>query len=149
MHKQILLEKLEDVQAFAQGVAKLLTPGLVIFLQGDLGVGKTTFVRAVLHALGYTEKVKSPTYTLVETYVIGALTIYHFDLYRLNDAEELWYLGIEEYFAQDAITFVEWPEQGRGVLPAPDLLFCYQGRQLTIEAKSTPGKALLEKLYVA
>jgi tRNA threonylcarbamoyladenosine biosynthesis protein TsaE len=114
---------LEDTEATEHYGAKLwaeLPEKCLIFLHGDLGAGKTTLVRGYLRAAGYKGAVKSPTYTLVEEYTIGGRKIYHFDLYRVSDPEELEWIGIRDYFDQDCVCFIEWPGQGSGFLPEPD-----------------------------
>ncbi len=113
-------ERLAAQLARQLGTGALDRP-LLVYLQGDLGSGKTTLVRAWLHACGVTGPVKSPTYTLVEPYQLGDRVCYHLDLYRLSEPQELEFLGLEDWLAENAMILVEWPEKGQGVLPPADL----------------------------
>ncbi|MFL0804970.1 MAG: tRNA (adenosine(37)-N6)-threonylcarbamoyltransferase complex ATPase subunit type 1 TsaE [Agarilytica sp.] len=128
----------------------IIRSGAVVYLQGTLGAGKTTFCRGVLSAFGHTGAVKSPTYTLVEPYEFDDAQVHHFDLYRLGDPEELEFLGIRDYFADQNIALVEWPTKGLGYIPAADLCVDLQvegeGRKLSIESGTARGELLLSSL---
>ena len=130
--------------------SRSMVNGLVVYLHGDLGAGKTTFVRGVLHGLGHVGKVKSPTYTLVEPYTIFNYNIYHFDLYRFIDEEEWDAAGFRDYFNAQSICMIEWPEKAAHVLPEPDIhvhLSHYQNaRKIQFSAGSALGTQCLKKL---
>ena len=120
-------------------LATLLRPGMTIFLQGDLGAGKTTLVRGVLRGLGFEGRVKSPTYTLVESYKVSSLYLYHFDLYRFKHEQEWLDAGFNELVNERNICFVEWPERSRDLLPDADVTITLaiegDGRRATIASE--------------
>lgn len=143
VEKEIYLANEEATVALGAELGKVIPAGAVIFLDGTLGAGKTTFCRGVLHSFDYSGPVKSPTYTLVEPYELAQRTIYHFDLYRLGDPEELEYMGIRDYFSAEAICLIEWFEKGEGVLPQADILVKVvpkgEGRSVTLCGLTTNG----------
>lgn len=138
--------------AWGQRLGLAVKTGGVIYLQGDLGAGKTTFTRGVLRAFGHDGAVKSPTYTLVEPYHFGAISVYHFDLYRVVDPGELELIGVRDYFNEQALVLVEWPSRGEPLLPAPDLTVSLapalkgQGRLLSVQAHSEVGQGWLVEI---
>ncbi|MGZ4998789.1 MAG: tRNA (adenosine(37)-N6)-threonylcarbamoyltransferase complex ATPase subunit type 1 TsaE [Methylomonas sp.] len=119
---QINLYGAEETETFGAALWQALPEKCLVFLYGDLGAGKTTLIRGLLRAAGYPNAVKSPTYSLVEEYDLPAgRRLFHFDLYRLKDPEELEWMGMEDYLRQSALCFIEWPQMGAGVLPAADI----------------------------
>lgn len=144
----------EAMELFGENLAASLKSGGVVYLDGNLGMGKTTLVRGLLRGLGYIGPVKSPTYTIVEPYELDDVEAFHFDLYRISDAEELEYMGIRDYFRDGTLCLVEWAEMGKGVLPEPDLIIhldlVRSGRSVSIEAKTAYGESavndILQKL---
>jgi tRNA threonylcarbamoyladenosine biosynthesis protein TsaE len=124
--------------------------GGLIYLQGELGAGKTTLVRGLLRALGHRGTVKSPTFTLVEPYELSGQAIYHFDLYRVNAVEELEAIGLRDYFAPGNLCLVEWPGRGAGLLPEADvqieIKYASVGRLVSLQAFTEPGRCILLSL---
>ncbi len=147
---KIELENEAETTEIGAKVASCLKGGEIIYLKGELGTGKTTLVRGALNELGHMGSVKSPTYTIVEPYSIDSHVIYHFDLYRLDDPEELESLGIRDYCDGQSICFFEWPEKGGNLLPNADikleLTYLENTREVEFTSKSDVGKTILKQL---
>ncbi len=150
---QTSTHKLPDpaaTESLGAALGAALPDALVVHLNGDLGAGKTTLVRALLRALGHQGAVRSPTYTLVETYDCGGRRIYHLDLYRLADPEELEFIGLRDLLDGPSVLLVEWPERGVGVLPVADLRIqltvAGAGREARLDAETETGREVLRRL---
>jgi len=143
------LETEEMMLDFSTNLAAMANPGSLIFLHGELGAGKTTFARGLMRGLGYLGAVKSPTYTLVECYTGGRLPVYHFDLYRLEEPEELEFIGFRDYLDDASLVLVEWPECAQGFLPEPDASIFIEPtgdvRTLFLSAHSMEGDLLVAR----
>lgn len=137
-------------EQFGLKLAKALVPGLVVYLEGELGAGKTALTRAVLHGLGYSGRVRSPTYTLAEVYAISSLDFHHYDFYRLAEPEEFLDAGFGDAFDANSVSFVEWPDKAAGVLPPADLrivlAFDGDGRRCRVAANSDAGRICLSAM---
>ena len=136
-----------DTLAIGARLAAQLKPGMVLWLEGDLGAGKTTLVRGLLRAAGEAGVVKSPTYTLVEVHAVSGLNFYHFDFYRFNQSEEYLEAGLDEYFTGGGICLVEWPDKAAPYLPSADLRIelsvVGEARTITLSAGSERGRTCL------
>jgi tRNA threonylcarbamoyladenosine biosynthesis protein TsaE len=154
-HFKTLLHDEAGTLALGAAMARTLAPGLVIFLHGELGAGKTALTRALLHAAGHVGHVKSPTYTLVEHYTVmvagKVLEIRHFDLYRLNSGEEFLEAGFRDEFSGQRVCIVEWPEKAGAMLQTPDITvhlhLAGEGRKVELNALSDLGIECLERLH--
>ncbi len=132
-------------------VARLCQAPLVIHLRGELGAGKTTFARGLIRALGHSGRVKSPTFSLQESYIIENTRLFHFDLYRIQDPGELEFIGIRDAAGEaDAICLIEWPERGEGAIPKADIEFAFRhagdGRQVDFHGRSARGRSVTRML---
>ncbi len=136
----------KSMRAFGKALGAALPSIVVVYLRGELGAGKTTLVRGLLHGMGYSGPVKSPTYSLVEEYRFDRCHIYHLDLYRLADPEELEFLGLRDWLEEDSVLILEWPEMGRGVAPEADieLVIEYDGmaRNISVIGFSALGERI-------
>lgn len=146
--------------AAGETLGRAMSTGAVVYLDGQLGAGKTTFCRGVLRAFGHLGPVKSPTYTLVEAYEelmvsteppkANPVSVYHFDLYRLGDPEELEYMGIRDYFDERSVCLIEWPQRGKGFLPSADIMVSIEqqgaGRLLAVRGATLRGQQILAQL---
>jgi len=142
-----------DTEALGAALASVLHPGLKIWLQGNLGMGKTTLTRGLLRALGHEGRVKSPTYTLIEPYVVSRLDLYHFDFYRFNSPDEYLDAGLDEYFAGEGVCLVEWPDKALPYLPSPDVEIRLEargdGRFVEIDGNTEAGRTCVIELVKA
>ncbi len=156
-HFQTHLHDEAGTAALGASLAHALAPGLTIYLHGDLGAGKTTLTRAMLHAAGHEGHVKSPTYTLAEPYTVSIagrpVEVIHFDLYRLASPEEFLDAGFREHFNENTVCIIEWPEKAAGVLPAPDinvlLSISGDGRDIELQGLTNQGCQCLDRLKFA
>lgn len=144
-----LLDSNETVE-FGRRLSSVCVEPICIYLHGDLGAGKTTLTRGFIQGLGHIGNVKSPTYTLVEPYELADWQVYHFDLYRLGDPEELEFIGIRDYFTNTSHCLIEWPERGEGMLPKADidltLAYDQEQRIANLVANTPNGQRVLDKL---
>jgi tRNA threonylcarbamoyladenosine biosynthesis protein TsaE len=150
---EVRLASERDMLVLGARLARLCCERGLVTLQGGLGAGKTTLVRGLLHAAGHVGAVKSPTFSLVEPYEINDCRIFHFDLYRLQDPEELEYIGIRDYLDESALCLVEWPEKAGSLLPVADINIMIrllnEGRSVRLETFTDRGQALFDKLGLA
>ena len=150
MNRTLHLSDVAATEALGRALAASLPERAVVYLEGDLGAGKTTLARALLQALGVSGAVRSPTYTLIERYPTRVGEVAHLDLYRIADPEELLYLGLDDLAESARLWLVEWPERGRGALPPADLRLrlsvAEDGREASLAGGSDTGRRWLEVL---
>lgn len=148
--REIFLADENDTLNLGERFAQLISPPLIIWLEGDLGAGKTTFTRGLLNALGYNGAVKSPTYNIVETYPFKSFNLHHFDLYRFQNPEEWLDAGLDELITADSIILMEWPQLGGDLAPPADIILNItiksSGRTVQINAVTTNGTKTLNKI---
>ncbi|BAJ00452.1 tRNA (adenosine(37)-N6)-threonylcarbamoyltransferase complex ATPase subunit type 1 TsaE [Shewanella violacea] len=147
---KVFLDNEQDTVDLGKRLAQIITPPLTLNLSGELGAGKTTLSRGLIQALGHEGAVKSPTYALVEPYELDGIDLYHFDLYRLSDPEELEYMGIRDYFTDKSVCLVEWPDRGHGLMPVADISvdikYVGTSREVEMTSGTNKGQVLLSKL---
>lgn len=150
MNLSIVCVNEKEQMALGAQLSQAMEAPCIVFLDGNLGAGKTTLVRGFLRERGYSGPVRSPTYTLVEPYPLGHETIYHLDLYRLSDPEELEYLGLRDMLQSTSILLIEWPGQGEGWLPPADLVLQIQhqqaGRKILLQGKTEKGWDIVNRV---
>ncbi len=148
---QKFIENEEAQLEFGNKLSSFISDKILIFLEGGLGAGKTTFTRGLIRGKGFHGNVKSPTYTLIEPYKIEGIDIYHIDLYRVNDINELEYLGIRDILSETSIVIIEWPQIGKNWLPEPDLLIQIDkkdnGRLINLTSSTKRGKNILDSYF--
>ena len=147
---QLMFPEESDLERFANKFSHNVPLPLVIWLEGDLGAGKTAFARGLIHALGYKGRVKSPTYGLLEHYQLESLQVLHMDLYRISDPGELEFLGVEDLLDDRTILLIEWPDKGGSWLPESDFVFRFayagEGRDLNWRACNDRVQTFAKKL---
>ncbi|KTD17530.1 tRNA (adenosine(37)-N6)-threonylcarbamoyltransferase complex ATPase subunit type 1 TsaE [Legionella jordanis] len=147
---ELILPDESRSELLATQLSACLEAPLTLTFSGQIGAGKTTLIRAMLRALGITSAIKSPTFSLVESYQCPKFHVHHFDLYRIHDEAELEYIGFRDYFHKDSVSCIEWPEHAKALLQNTDLNFCFSikgsGRLLVITAASTAGERILSCL---
>jgi tRNA threonylcarbamoyladenosine biosynthesis protein TsaE len=147
-----VVDSASAMEQLGKNLAVHCEAGLIIYLQGELGMGKTTFTRGFLHGLGYQGHILSPTFNLFQCYQLVQKTAVHFDLYRLNDPRELEYIGAADYFDGKNICLIEWPQLGVGFLPPPDIHCEFSlaegvdSRSVKFTALTTRGERALQAL---
>jgi len=150
MRLQRTLADAVAMETLGAALAAQVEPGTRLFLQGELGTGKTTLARGFLKQLGHSGRVKSPSFALIEAYELAPFSVFHFDLYRMRSPAELESIGFRDYFDREGICLIEWPERGGALLGDPDLRIRLSvappGRHVELESCSARGERLLARL---